>query len=107
MSSIEDKFLETFGAEPDLVAAAPGRVNLIGEHDQLVLAGDLQVGPPTEGGEHPVRFALTTEAGLNDGLAFPFVYLAIAAQTESGLCTCWPTDGRTRRAWHSGAKRRF
>lgn len=44
-----------------------------------VLAGDVQVGPPTEGGEHPVRFALTTEAGLNDGLAFPFVYLALAA----------------------------
>ena len=32
MSQIEKKFLETFGAEPDLVAAAPGRVNLIGEH---------------------------------------------------------------------------
>jgi galactokinase len=32
MSSIEEKFLETFGEEPDLVAAAPGRVNLIGEH---------------------------------------------------------------------------
>lgn len=44
-----------------------------------VLAGDVQVGPPTEGGEHPVRFALTAEAGLNDGLAFPFVYLALAA----------------------------
>ncbi len=44
-----------------------------------VLASDVQVGPPTEGGEHPVRFALTAEAGLNDGLAFPFVYLAIAA----------------------------
>lgn len=43
-----------------------------------VLAGDVQVGPPLEGGEHPVRFALTTEAGLNDGLAFPFVHLAIA-----------------------------
>ena len=42
-----------------------------------VLAGDVQVGPPTEGGEHPVRFSLTTEAGLNDGLAFPFVYLAL------------------------------
>jgi NhaP-type Na+/H+ or K+/H+ antiporter len=38
-----------------------------------VLAGDVQVGRPTEGGEHPVRFSLTTEAGLNDGLAFPFV----------------------------------
>ena len=32
MSSIESKFLETFGEEPDLIAAAPGRVNLIGEH---------------------------------------------------------------------------
>ncbi len=43
-----------------------------------VLAGDVQVGPPHEGGEHPVRFTLTTEAGLNDGLAFPFVYLGLA-----------------------------
>ena len=32
MSQIEKKFLETFGEEPDLVAAAPGQVNLIGEH---------------------------------------------------------------------------
>lgn len=32
MSSIEHKFLEIFGEEADLVAAAPGRVNLIGEH---------------------------------------------------------------------------
>ncbi|MDP3197712.1 cation:proton antiporter [Tabrizicola sp.] len=29
-----------------------------------VLAGDVQVGPPLEGGEHPVRFTLTAEAGL-------------------------------------------
>jgi len=42
-----------------------------------VLAGDVQVGPPHEGGEHPVRHTLTTEAGLNDGLAFPFVHLAV------------------------------
>lgn len=42
-----------------------------------VLAGDVQVGPPHEGGEHPVRYTLTTEAGLNDGLAFPFVHLGI------------------------------
>lgn len=32
MHPIESKFLNTFGEEPDLVAAAPGRVNLIGEH---------------------------------------------------------------------------
>lgn len=42
-----------------------------------VLAAEVQVGAPTEGAEEPVRFALTTEAGLNDGLAFPFVYLGL------------------------------
>ncbi|WBU58469.1 cation:proton antiporter [Paracoccus sediminicola] len=42
-----------------------------------VLAADVQIGPPQEGQEHPVRFALTTEAALNDGLAFPFVYLGL------------------------------
>ncbi len=50
-----------------------------------VLAGDVQVGPPTEGGEHPVRFTLTTEAGLNDGLAFPFVYLGLIVGAEGFL----------------------
>ncbi|MBB2942851.1 NhaP-type Na+/H+ or K+/H+ antiporter [Actinoplanes lutulentus] len=45
-----------------------------------VLAADVQVGEPTdeEDSEDEVRFALTSEAGLNDGLAFPFVYAAIA-----------------------------
>jgi NhaP-type Na+/H+ or K+/H+ antiporter len=45
-----------------------------------VLASDVQIemGRPGERREDPVRFALTGEAGLNDGLAFPFVLLAIA-----------------------------
>jgi NhaP-type Na+/H+ or K+/H+ antiporter len=47
-----------------------------------VLAGDLQVGPPLKGREHPIRFALTTEAGLNDGLAFPFVWLGLLIAAE-------------------------
>lgn len=50
-----------------------------------VLAGDVQVGPPHEGGEHPLRYTLTTEAGLNDGLAFPFVHLGILIATAGGL----------------------
>jgi sodium/hydrogen antiporter len=50
-----------------------------------VLAGDVQVGPPHEGGEHPVRYTLTTEAGLNDGLAFPFVHLGILIAAAGGL----------------------
>lgn len=57
-----------------------------------VLAGDVQVGPPTEGGEHPVRFALTTEAGLNDGLAFPFVYLALIVAAEGFAPGGWGFD---------------
>lgn len=48
-----------------------------------VLAGDVQVYPPGEGGEDPVRFALTSEAGFNDGLAFPFVWLAVALAMAS------------------------
>ena len=43
-----------------------------------VLAADVQVGPPRTGEEDEVRFGLTSEAGFNDGLAFPFVNLAIA-----------------------------
>ena len=42
-----------------------------------VLASDVQVGPPGKGDGDEVRFGLTSEAGLNDALAFPFVHLAI------------------------------
>jgi NhaP-type Na+/H+ or K+/H+ antiporter len=48
-----------------------------------VLAGDVQVHAPGKGGEDPVRFALTSEAGLNDGLAFPFVWLAVVLALAS------------------------
>ena len=49
-----------------------------------VLASDVQVGEPSLGesanpeAEDDVRFTLTSEGGLNDALAFPFVYAAIA-----------------------------
>ncbi|WP_412126272.1 cation:proton antiporter [Streptomyces subrutilus] len=58
-----------------------------------VLAGEVRVGEPTddEDDEDEARFALTSEAGLNDGLAFPFVLaaLAIAAASGSGWSTAW------------------
>ena len=41
-----------------------------------VLAGDIGVGPPGDEEEHEPNFSITGEAGLNDGLAFPFVFLA-------------------------------
>jgi NhaP-type Na+/H+ or K+/H+ antiporter len=40
-----------------------------------VLASSVQVGPPGVGEEGETRFALTSEAGLNDGLALPFLVL--------------------------------
>jgi NhaP-type Na+/H+ or K+/H+ antiporter len=52
-----------------------------------VLASDVQVGPPGSEEEDDVRFSLTSEAGLNDGLAFPFTNAAIAmaAAGSAGL----------------------
>ena len=44
-----------------------------------VLASDVQVAPPGEGDAGDTRFALTSEAGLNDALAFPFTNAALAA----------------------------
>ncbi|MFD3722876.1 cation:proton antiporter [Streptomyces sp. NPDC058674] len=61
-----------------------------------VLAAEVRVGEPTDedDDEDEVRFALTSEAGLNDGLAFPFVLAAIALTTASA--TGWSTEG----LWH-------
>lgn len=42
-----------------------------------VLASDVQVGPPNDSQKSKTKFVLTAEAGLNDGMAFPFVWLAI------------------------------
>lgn len=46
-----------------------------------VLASDVQVEPPMEGRQENVKFSLTAEAGMNDGMAFPFVWLAIVLTT--------------------------
>jgi NhaP-type Na+/H+ or K+/H+ antiporter len=48
-----------------------------------VLASDVQVGPPKTGEEDEVRFGPTSEAGLNDALAFPFINLAVALAAVS------------------------
>ena len=61
-----------------------------------VLASDVQVAGPQTGDhevdeDDEVRFTLTSEAGLNDGLAFPFVYAAILLATE-GAVTGWALE---------------
>lgn len=57
-----------------------------------VLAADVQVGPPKSGDEDEVRFGLTSEAGFNDALAFPFVHLAILAAAGGLASTAALTD---------------
>jgi NhaP-type Na+/H+ or K+/H+ antiporter len=59
-----------------------------------VLASDVQVAGPRTGEDadaeevdeaDEIRFTLTSEAGLNDGLAFPFVYAAVLLATEGAV----------------------
>jgi NhaP-type Na+/H+ or K+/H+ antiporter len=57
-----------------------------------VLASSVQVGPPQDPEEDEVRFALTSEAGLNDGLAFPFVHLAIAVALHGADLGTWARE---------------
>ncbi len=52
-----------------------------------VLAGDIGVGPPGDEREHEPNFSITGEAGLNDGLAYPFLILGLFALDPGG--TTW------------------
>jgi NhaP-type Na+/H+ or K+/H+ antiporter len=61
-----------------------------------VLASSVGLGPPEEKKQgSAVSFALTSEAGLNDGLALPFVVLAITLMRDSddlgALLAHWAT----------------
>jgi NhaP-type Na+/H+ or K+/H+ antiporter len=68
-----------------------------------VLAAEVQVQDPGKGSdwkdsemevshEHEVRFALSSEAGLNDGLAFPFTHLAVAVALVGLAPANWAAD---------------
>src|SRR5512141_273592 len=73
------------------LAVAPAAALLLGAAlapTARVVASDVQVEGPATGEaaaevdeSDEVRFALTSEAGLNDGLAFPFVYAALFVAT--------------------------
>lgn len=57
-----------------------------------VLASDIQTSPPHEEDTSNARLALTTEAGLNDGLAFPFTNMAIAMALIGNAPSLWFTE---------------
>ena len=79
------------------VGLAPATALLLGAvlaPTDPVLAADVQVGPP--GGdpaeEDDLRFSLTSEAGLNDALAFPFTNAAIALALAGTGASTWVLD---------------
>ena len=60
-----------------------------------VLASDVQIEHPRSDQDDEARFALTSEAGLNDSLAFPFIHLAIAislAGAGASTLATWAWD---------------
>ena len=57
-----------------------------------VLANDVQTSDPGTPDDSSVRLTLTTEAGLNDGLAFPFTNLAIAVAVLGLAPSAWIVD---------------
>ncbi len=57
-----------------------------------VLADQVQTTPPGEEDELATRVALTTEAGLNDGFAFPFTNMAIAMAFAGAAPAGWFMD---------------
>ncbi|MBA2452845.1 MAG: cation:proton antiporter [Chloroflexia bacterium] len=74
------------------VGLAPATAVLLGAAlapTDPVLASDVQVGPPGEGREDETRFTLTAEAGLNDGLAFPFTNMAVAMAVAGSHPAHW------------------
>jgi NhaP-type Na+/H+ or K+/H+ antiporter len=57
-----------------------------------VLATEVQVSEPVtdpDAADDEARFALTSEAGLNDGLAYPFTYAAVAASVAGARAEDW------------------
>jgi sodium/hydrogen antiporter len=82
--------LAVYGLGLGLLGLAPAAAMLLGASlapTDPVLAGEVQVGEPAtepvdaDTAEDEVRFSLTSEAGLNDALAFPFVYAAVMMAT--------------------------
>ncbi len=79
------------------VGLAPATAVLLGAvlaPTDPVLAAEVQVGPP--GGdpreEDDLRFSLTSEAGLNDALGFPFTNAAIAMALAGTGPSAWLLD---------------
>jgi sodium/hydrogen antiporter len=79
-----------------LFGLAPGPAVLLGATlapTDPILAGPLEEDSAREDPED--RFGLSSEAGLNDGFAFPFIYLGL-------YLTLWPEDWRGWLGWWVG-----
>lgn len=74
------------------LALAPASAVLFGaliSPTDPVLASELQTSEPGKPDKSKSKLGLTAEAGINDGLAFPFTWLAIAMATKGTDYTQW------------------
>lgn len=74
------------------LALAPATAALFGaliSPTDPVLASELQTSEPGEPDKSKSKLGLTAEAGINDGLAFPFTWLAITIATKGTDYTQW------------------
>ncbi len=80
------------GTALELSVAAAVLVGAVLAPTDPVLAADVQLGPPKSGPGGEARFTLTSEAGLNDGLAFPFTHLALAMAAHGAMPGAWTLE---------------
>ncbi|AWH85987.1 hypothetical protein HYN59_13105 [Flavobacterium album] len=75
-----------------IIGLAPAAALLFGaliSPTDPVLASELQTSEPGEEDTSKVKLGLTSEAGVNDGLAFPFTYFAILFVTNGADYKDW------------------
>ena len=66
MNDLVSQHREEYGREPEIVAVAPGTVNILGEHT------DLKAGMPVD---VPVQVVLEIEDPGEDAVSFQFEFL--------------------------------
>lgn len=75
-----------------IIGLAPATAMLFGaliSPTDPVLASQLQTSQPSKEDTSTIKLGLTSEAGMNDGLAFPFTYFAIMAAQEGMDVSEW------------------
>ncbi len=87
-------FVEAFGAPPDGVARAPGRINLIGEHIDY-------------NGGLVLPMAIDRDCAVAFGRSGDFQWKILAPEAGAGTVAAWGFDGSEATGWVRGVRPSF